>query len=149
MYKVGRVNCPCPEQGRTRPKSEQPTFKCNICFNSTHRTSRSQSNHSQELCEWFGHDLQVLFVKLEQISHLKVDCSDFGLIRPCSGQGQLPLPLLFFGPVRDRSSLPYLGRVNCPCPEQGRNPNSQLQRRWALLPNILNSHVLLSCIGWW
>ena len=24
---------------RTGPKAEQPTFKCNICFNSTHRTS--------------------------------------------------------------------------------------------------------------
>ena len=35
------------------------------------------------------HDLQVLFVKLEQILHLKVDFSDFG-------------------PVRDRGSLPYM-----------------------------------------
>ena len=40
-------------------------------------------------CEWFGHDFQVLLVKLEQILHLKIDCSDFG-------------------PVRDRGSLPYL-----------------------------------------
>ena len=85
---IYRVNCPCP---RTGPKSERPTFKYNICFNSTHRTSRSQSNHSQEPCEWFGHDLQVLFVKLEQILHLKVDRSDFG-------------------PVRDRGSLLYLSR---------------------------------------
>ena len=38
-----------------------------------------------------GHDLQVLLVKLEQILHLKVDCSDFG-------------------PVRDKGSLPYLLR---------------------------------------
>ena len=83
----------CPHFGqlplsRTGPKSEQSTFKCNISFNSTHRTSRSQSTHSQDPCEWFGHDLQVLLVKLEQILHLKVDCSDF-----C--------------PVRDRGSLPY------------------------------------------
>ena len=35
-----------------------------------------------------GHDLQVLFVNLEQILHLKIDGSDFG-------------------PVRDRGSLPY------------------------------------------
>ena len=78
-----RVNCPCPEQGRTRPKSEQSTFEYNICFDSTHRTSRSQSNHSQEPCEWFGHDLQVLFIKLEHKLHLKVevDCSDFGPVR--------------------------------------------------------------------
>ena len=32
---------------------------------------------------------------------------------PCSGQGQFTLPN-------------YLGRVNCLCPEQGQNPNSQL-----------------------
>ena len=37
------------------------------------------------------HDLQVLIVKLEQMLHLKVDCSDFGPVRPCSGQGQLTL----------------------------------------------------------
>ena len=24
------------------------------------------------------------------------------------------------------SQAPYLGKINCPCPEQGRNPNSQL-----------------------
>ena len=30
-----------------------------ICFNSTHRTSGSQSTHSQEPCQWFAHDLQV------------------------------------------------------------------------------------------
>ena len=46
---------------------------------------------SQDVCEWFGHDLQVLFVKLEQILHLEVDCSDFALIRPCSEQGQFTL----------------------------------------------------------
>ena len=72
---LGRGKLPL---SRTGPKSEQPTFKCNICFNSTHRTSRAQSNYSQEPCEWFGHDLQVLLVKLEPILHLKVDCLDFG-----------------------------------------------------------------------
>ena len=71
---------------RTGPKSEQPTFKCNISFNSTHRTSRSQSTHSQEPCEWSGHDLQVLLIKLEQILHLKVDCSDFGPVRDRQGR---------------------------------------------------------------
>ena len=35
---------------------------------------------------WY--DLQVLLIKLEQILHLKVDCSDFG-------------------PVQDRGRLPY------------------------------------------
>ena len=44
----------------TGRKTEQPTFKCNVCFNSTHRTSRSQSTHSQDKCEWFGHDFQVV-----------------------------------------------------------------------------------------
>ena len=74
---------------RTEPKSEQPTLKCNICFNFAHRTSGSQSTHSQEPCEWFAHDLQVLLVKLEQMLHLEVDSVDFG-------------------PVRDSGSLPYL-----------------------------------------
>ena len=77
---------------RTGPTSEQPTFKCKICLNSTNRTSRSQLNHSQKPCEWFGHNLQVLLVKLEQILRLKVDCSDFA----------------FGFPVRDRGGLPYL-----------------------------------------
>ena len=54
--------------------------------------NQSLSNHSQEPCEWFGHGLQVLFVKLEQISHLKVEsCLDFGHVRLCSGQGQFTL----------------------------------------------------------
>ena len=43
--------------------------------------------------EWFGHDLQVQLVKLEQILHLKVDCSDFDS-------------------VWDRGSLPWLVTVN-------------------------------------
>ena len=78
---------------RTGPKSEQPTFKCNICFNFTHRTSRirsqsTESTHSEEPCEWFRHNLQVLLVKFGQILHLKVDCTDFG-------------------PVRDRGRLPH------------------------------------------
>ena len=40
----------------------------------------------------FGHDLQVLLVKLKQILQLKVGCSDFGL-------------------VRDKDSLPYLAEL--------------------------------------
>ena len=56
----------------------------------TRRTSRSQSTHSQEACEWFGDDLQVLLVKLKQILHWKVGCSDFGAIPMI----QAPLSLL-------------------------------------------------------
>ena len=37
-----------------------------------------------------GRRIEVLWVELKQILHLKVDCSDFG-------------------PVWDRGSLPYLG----------------------------------------
>ena len=42
-------------------------------------------------------------------------------------EGDIALESWLFGfrPCRDRGSLPYLPRVN-PCPEQGRNPNSQL-----------------------
>ena len=73
-----RVNCPL----RAATNSEQPTFKCNVCFNSTHRTSRSQSTLSQEPCEWFVHDLLVLLVKLEQILlRLRVDSLDLGLVQ--------------------------------------------------------------------
>ena len=59
-----------------------------------------------------GHDLQVLFVKLEQILHLKVDCSDFGPIWPCSGQGQFTLPRVN-GQILDGTEI--------------RTPNFQLQ----------------------
>ena len=67
-------------------------------FKSTHRTSRSQSTHLQEPFEWFGHDLQVLFVKLEQILHLKVDCSAFSPVRSAQGQFTLGtyLPTHYF-----------------------------------------------------
>ena len=82
---------PPPARGppMTQTCNTQLSSVPNICFNSTHRTSISQSTHSQELCEGFGHDLQVLLVKLEQILHLKVDCS-------------------YFSPVWDRGSLPHL-----------------------------------------
>ena len=39
-------------------------------------------------CEWVDCDLEVLWVELKQILHLKVGCSDFD-------------------PVQDRSILPY------------------------------------------
>ena len=54
---------------RVTPNTQIPKFvRTNIC----------PDTHSQEPCEWFGHDLQVLLAKLDQILHLKVDCSDFG-----------------------------------------------------------------------
>ena len=37
--------------------------------NPNSQLSSAISIHSQEPCEWFGHDLQVLVVKLEQILH--------------------------------------------------------------------------------
>ena len=40
-----------------------------------------KTTHLQEPCEWFAHDLEVLLVKLEQILHLEVECSDFGPVR--------------------------------------------------------------------
>ena len=41
----------------TGPKPEQPTFKCTICFNSTHRTSsRSHSSVGKALDSvWWQH----------------------------------------------------------------------------------------------
>ena len=55
------------------------------------------------------HDFQVLLVKLEQILHLKADCSDFH-------------------PVRDRGGLPY----------QDSNFKSTNLRTWTR-DNLLNS----------
>ena len=67
---------PCSGQG-------QFTLSCSILPIAI----EPQDHSPQEPCEWLGHDLQVLLVKLDQILHFKVGCTDFG-------------------PVRDRSSLP-------------------------------------------
>ena len=45
-------------------------------------------------CEWVACDLEVLWVEFKQILHLKVGCSDFGPVWPCSGQGQFTHLLL-------------------------------------------------------
>ena len=66
---------------RTGPKFGQPTFKCNICSDSIHRTPRSASTRSQGSCEWFKHNCEVPWVKLEQILQLKVGCPNFGPVR--------------------------------------------------------------------
>ena len=63
------------------PKFGQPTFNCNISSDSTHRTPRSASTHSQGSCEWFKHNCEVLWVKLEQILQLKVGCPNFDPVR--------------------------------------------------------------------
>ena len=78
------INCPCPEKG-WNPKS---TFKCNICSNFTNRTRRSWPNHSQVSCEWVDCYLDVLWVELKQILHLK---SRLFVSLPCSGQWQFTL----------------------------------------------------------
>ena len=82
---LGRVNCLSPEQGRNLNSQLSSAISASIL-------PIESQNHYQPIhypCEWFGHDHQVLLVKLEQLLHLKVDCSDFG-------------------PVRDRGSLPYV-----------------------------------------
>ena len=56
---------------------EQPTFKFNFCSDSTHRTLRSPSTHSQGPCKWLKHDLEVPWVKLDQALQLKVGCLNF------------------------------------------------------------------------
>ena len=38
-------------------------------------------NHSQGFCEWVDCDLEVLWVELKQILHLKVSCLDFGPVQ--------------------------------------------------------------------
>ena len=37
--------------------------------------------HSQGFCEWFKHNFEVPWVKLEQILQLKVWCSNYGCLR--------------------------------------------------------------------
>ena len=59
-----------------------PAFDAHdICSDSTHKTPRSASTHSQGSCEWFKHNCEVLWVKLEQILQLKVECPNFGPVR--------------------------------------------------------------------
>ena len=45
---------------RTWTKFRQPTFKCNICSNSIHRTPRSTATHLQGYCEWFKQSFELL-----------------------------------------------------------------------------------------
>ena len=66
---------------RTGPKFRQPTFKCNICSDSIHRTPRLASTHSQGSCEWFKHHCEVLWVKLGQILQSKAECPNIGHVR--------------------------------------------------------------------
>ena len=123
---------------RTEPKSEQLTFKCNICFNSTLRTSRSQWNHSQE-------PLNGLVMILPYLPYLTLPIQEFrrpevrssgsvhkiganitivsGLFgfRPCSGQGQFTL-----------------GRVNGQIRAEIQTSNFQLQNLlWLYSKNLI------------
>ena len=60
--------------------------------NFTNRTWRSWPNYSQGSCEWVDCGLEVLWVELKQILHLKFGCSDFGPVRD-RGSGQFTLPI--------------------------------------------------------
>ena len=55
---------------------------------------------------WVDCDLEVLWVELKQILHLKVDCLDFG-------------------PVLDRGSLPYI--VNGPISNGAKNKTASFK----------------------
>ena len=70
--------------GRLDTVFQVSNFQVQCRFNSTHRTLSSQSTHSQDNCEWFGHDFQVVSGSVGKVGanmHLKVDCSDFGPVR--------------------------------------------------------------------
>ena len=82
-----RIKCPCPEQGRN-PNSQLSSAM------SASLLPIEPKDHSQPIHRNPVNGLvtifrlfQVLLVKLEQILHLKVDCSDFG---PVQDRGSLP-----------------------------------------------------------
>ena len=81
------VNCHCPKQGQNLNSLLSSAIVAPIL--PTEPDDHNQPNQSQGSFEWVDCDLEVLWVELKQILHLKVGCSDFG-------------------PVRDRGSLPYL-----------------------------------------
>ena len=84
---ANRVNCPCPEQGRNPNSQLSSAISPSILpIEPQDHNQLIHRNPVNGLIMIFI--LQVLLVKLEQLLHLKVDCSDF-----C--------------PVRDRDSLPY------------------------------------------
>ena len=68
----GRVNCPCPEQGRN-PNSQLSSA---ISASILPLEPQNQPIHGKP-----SHDYQALLVKLEQPLHFEVDCSDFGPVR--------------------------------------------------------------------
>ena len=96
QWLFGRVNCPCPEQGRN-PNSPLSSAIFAPILPTEPEEWRSCPNHLQEPCEWVDCDLEVLWVELKKILHLKVDCSDLG-------------------PVWDRGSSPYLSSWSMPLP---------------------------------
>ena len=82
-----RVKYPCPEQGRN------PNSQLSSAMSASLLPIEPQ-DHSQPIHRINVNGLvmifrlfQVLLVKLEQILHFKVDCSDFG---PVQDRGSLP-----------------------------------------------------------
>ena len=63
----------CSVFGPVRDRAVYP-----ICSDSSRRTPKSPSTHSQGSCDWFKHDW---WVKLEQILQLKVRCLNFSPVR--------------------------------------------------------------------
>ena len=73
------LTLPTRVNGHTSDRSKIWTtnFQMQYLSDSTHRTPRSGSTHSQGSCEWFMHDCEALWGKLEQILQLKVGCPNW------------------------------------------------------------------------
>ena len=84
---IGRLNCPCPEQGRN-PNSQLSSAIFAPILPS--EPEDHDPKHSQRSCEWVDCDLEVLWVELKQILHLKITCSDLGPVRDRGDRGSLP-----------------------------------------------------------
>ena len=91
-----RVHCPCPEQGRNLNSQLSSAISASVLpiepqghHQTIHRNPVNGLVMIFRFCleNWICSGSVFLFGKLEQILHLKVDCSDFS-------------------PVRDRGSLP-------------------------------------------
>ena len=123
--RIGRVNCPCPEQGRNL---NSQLFKCKICFNSTHRTSRSQSNHSQEtlwmVWSWSSGSVNKIGANITLESWLfrfrphSPDCKVWHSRRDLVGAGSFWLVRIWCGlwhtgAVRCRSGVVRCGLMLC------------------------------------
>ena len=127
---VVRVNCPCPEQIElNRAKIQTVNSQVQYLLQFYQQNLQIMTKPFTGFL-WMGCDLEVLWVEVKQILHLKVSCSDSG-------------------PVRVRGTLPYLSLINTkPCNGdlwwRYRVCSSGMYRKWPNLEQCRNSNIRLS-----